>query len=113
MRRLDQLPQSDTVCDMPTMTMRIDRRKVNDAKTILAGMGLTPRAAIDVFLSKVISQKAIPFPLAMADSEYARSEYGATAEELAGFDRRMNRVVAAEKKRGTLRGVSGIASLRE
>ncbi len=98
---------------MSTMTMRVDRRKVNDAKTILAGMGLTPRAAIDVFLAKVISQKAIPFPLAMADSEYARSEYGATAEELVGFDRRMNRVVAAEKKRGTLRGVSGIASLRE
>ena len=91
------------------MTMRVDRRKVNDAKTILAGMGLTPRTAIDVFLARVISQKAIPFPLAMADSEYALTEYGATAEELAG----LNRVVAAEKKRGTIRSVSGIASLRE
>ena len=110
---LDQLPQSDRIVVMSTMTMRVDRRKVNDAKTILAGMGLTPRAAIDVFLAKVISQKAIPFPLAMADSEYALIEYGATAGDLAGFDRRLNRVVAGEKKRGTIRSVSGIASLRE
>jgi hypothetical protein len=49
----------------------------------------------------------------MADSEYALIEYGATAGDLAGFDRRLNRVVAAEKKRGTIRSVSGIASLRE
>lgn len=51
------------------MTMRVDRGKVNDAKTILAGMGLTdmtPRAATDVFLVKVINQKAIPFPLTRA-----------------------------------------------
>ena len=75
---LDQLPQSDRIGAMSTMTMRVDRRKVNDAKTILAGMGLTPRAAIDVFLAKVLSRKAILF---QAYSEYALIENGATHGE--------------------------------
>ena len=88
------------------MTMRVDRRNMKAAKKILAGMGLTPRAAIDVFLARVVSQKAIPFPLAMPDS-------GMTPAELAVFDRRMDRAVAAEMKAGTIRSVTGIASLRE
>ena len=95
------------------MTMRVDRRNMKAAKKILAGMGLTPRAAIDVFLARVVSQKAIPFPLAMPDSEYAKAEYGMTPAELAVFDRRMDRAVAAEMKAGTIRSVTGIASLRE
>jgi addiction module RelB/DinJ family antitoxin len=95
------------------MTMRVDRQNVNAAKKILAGMGMTPRTAIDIFLAKVVSQKAIPFPLAMPDSEYARAEYGMTPAELAVFDRRMDRTVAAEKKAGTIRSVTSIASLRE
>ena len=111
--RLDGLPQIASFCDMPTMTMRVDRRNMKAAKKILAGMGLTPRAAIDVFLARVVSQKAIPFPLAMPDSEYAKAEYGMTPAELAVFDRRMDRAVAAEMKAGTIRSVTGIASLRE
>lgn len=101
------------VCDMPTITMRVDRQKVKAAKKILAGMGLTPRTAIDVFLAKVVSQKAIPFPVALSDSEYASTEYGMAPAELAAFDRRMDRMVASEKKAGAIRSVSSIASLRE
>lgn len=97
---------------MPTMTLRVDRQKVKAAKKILAGMGLTPRTAIDAFLAKVVSQKAIPFPLSMPDSEYAIVEYNMTPAELASFDRRMDRMVAAEKKVGTIRSVTSIASLR-
>ena len=110
--RLDRLPQIATFCDMPTMTLRVDRQKVKAAKKILAGMGLTPRTAIDAFLAKVVSQKAIPFPLSMPDSEYAIVEYNMTPAELAFFDRRMDRMVAAEKKAGTIRRVTSIASLR-
>ena len=98
---------------MPTMTIRVDRQNVKAAEKILAGMGLTPRTAIDAFLAKVVSQKAIPFPLAMPDSEYVKTEDGMTSTELAAFDRRMDRIVAAEKKAGTIRSVTGIASLRE
>ena len=98
---------------MPTTTVRVDRQNVKAAKKILAGMGLTPRTAIDAFLAKVVSQKAIPFPLAMPDSEYAKTEYNLTPAGLAVFDQRMDRMVAAEKKAGTIRSVTSIASLRE
>lgn len=95
------------------MTMRVDRQKVKAAKKILAGMGLTPRTAIDVFLAKVVSQRAIPFPVSLPDSEYARTEYAMAPAEMAAFDRRMDRMVAAEKKAGAIRRVSNLASLRE
>ena len=93
--------------------MRVDRKKVLAAKKILAGMGLTPRTAIDVFLAKVVSLKAIPFPVAMADSEYAKMEYGLTQEELAACDRRIDRIIATERKAGTIREATGVESLRE
>lgn len=108
--RLDYLTQKATFCDMSTMTMRVDRQNVKAAKKILAGMGLTPRTAIDAFLAKVVSQKAIPFPLAMPDSEYAKVEYNMTPADLTVFDRRMDLMVAAEKKSGTIKSVTSIAS---
>lgn len=97
---------------MPAMTMRVDRKNVKAAKKILAGMGMTPRSAIDVFPARVVSQKAIPFPVAMPNFEYAKTEYNMTPAELAAFDRRMDRMVAAEKKAGAIRGAACIASLR-
>jgi len=76
---------------------------VKAAKKILAGMGLTPRTAIDVFLAKAVSPKGIPFPVSLPDSEYASTEYDMAPAEMAAFDRRMDRMVAVEKKAGAIR----------
>ncbi len=62
-------------------------------------MGLTPRAVSEVFLAKIISQKAIPNQLAMALSEYALIEYGATTGEWAGFTRPVSAVESRYGKR--------------
>ena len=95
------------------MNMRVDRKNALAAKKVLAGMGLTPRVACDMFLAKVVSQKAIPFPIAMSDSEYAMTEYGLTPAEVAASDRRIDRIIAKEKRDGTIREFTGVASLRE
>jgi len=105
--RLDPLPQIATFCNMPTMNMRVDRKKALAAKKILAAMGLTPRTAVDVFLAKIVSEKAIPFPVAMSDSEYARSEYGLTSAQMAAVGQRMVQATAKAKREGTLREVTG------
>jgi hypothetical protein len=49
----------------------------------------------------------------MPDSEYAKVEYNMTPADLTVFDRRMDLMVAAEKKSGTIKSVTSIASLRE
>lgn len=96
---------------MPTMNMRVDRKKALAAKKILAAMGLTPRTAVDVFLAKIVSEKAIPFPVAMSASEYAMSEYGLTSAQMAAVGQRMVQATAKAKREGTLREVTGPDSL--
>ena len=59
-----------------------------------------------------MSQKAIRSPLSMPDSEYAKMEYDMTSANLAAFDCRMDRMIAAEKKAGTIRSVIDTSSLR-
>ena len=86
---------------MYAITVRVERSKVMAAKRILAGKGLAPMTAINVFLAEVVSQKAIPFPLSMIDSEYSKVEYDMTPNDMADFDRRMDHRIAAEKKAGT------------
>lgn len=66
---LDLLTQNATLCDMPTMTIRVDRQGVKDASKVLARMGMTPRSAIDVFLAQVALKKAIPFAVTEAESD--------------------------------------------
>jgi addiction module RelB/DinJ family antitoxin len=97
---------------MQTMNMRVGRKNALAAKKILAGMGLTPRVACDLFLAKIVSHKAIPFPIAMPDSEYAMTEYGLTPADIEASDRRIDGIIAKEKRDGTIREFTGIDSLR-
>ena len=74
-------------------------------------LGIDPRSAIELFLTEVASRKAIPFALALPDSEYAAAEYGLTTAEVAAAGRRMRRATASARKAGTARAVRNPADL--
>ena len=115
--RLDSLTQSAAVCNMPTATgtktIRLSRSRLSAAVPILERLGLDSRAAIELFLAQVVSRKAIPFAVALPDSEYAATEYGLTAADIAGAGKRMRRSAEAARRSGEVRPVSGVDSLRE
>jgi len=96
-----------------TKTIRLSRSRLSEASPILARLGLDSRSAIELFLAQVVSRKAIPFPIALSDSEYAAVEYGVTSAEVAAAGKRMRRSSAALQRSGGIRVVSGIDSLRE
>ena len=96
-----------------TKTIRLSRSRLSAAGPILERLGMDSRAAIELFLAQVVSRKAIPFPVALPDSEYAAAEYGVTAAEIAAAGKRMRRASDAARRSGGIRAVSGIDSLRE
>jgi addiction module RelB/DinJ family antitoxin len=96
-----------------TKTIRLSRSRLSAAGPILERLGMDTRAAIELFLAQVVSRKAIPFPIALPDSEYAAAEYGITSAEVAAAGKRMRRASEAARRSGTIRTISGIDSLRE
>ena len=96
-----------------TKTIRLSRSRLSAAGPILERLGMDSRAAIELFLAQVVSRKAIPFPVALPDSEYAAAEYGLTAVDIAAAGKRMRRSSDAARRSGEVRAVSGIDSLRE
>ena len=96
-----------------TKTIRLSRSRLSAAVPILERLGMDSRSAIELFLAQVVSRKAIPFAVALPDSEYAAIEYGLTAAEVAAAGKRMRRASAAARRSGGIRPVFGIDSLRE
>ncbi|HEY4300361.1 MAG TPA: type II toxin-antitoxin system RelB/DinJ family antitoxin [Candidatus Didemnitutus sp.] len=96
-----------------TKTIRLSRDRLSAAGPVLAKLGLEPRAAIELFLTHVTSRKAIPFSVALADSDYAAAEYGLSKAEVAAAGKRMRKASRAAHRLGSVRPVTDIASLRE
>jgi addiction module RelB/DinJ family antitoxin len=96
-----------------TKTIRLSRSRLSAAGPILERLGIDSRAAIELFLAQVISRKAIPFVVALPDSEYAAAEYGLTPADIAAAGKRMRRSSDAARRSGGVRAVAGIDSLRE
>jgi addiction module RelB/DinJ family antitoxin len=94
-----------------TKPVRISLRRLAAASPVFDRIGLDPRSAIELFLAQVASRKAIPFAVALPDSEYAATEYGLTAAEIAAAGKRMRRSAATERKSGKLRAVTCAADL--
>lgn len=96
-----------------TKTIRLSRSRLSDAIPILARLGMDARSAIELFLAQVVSRKAIPFAIALPDSEYAAAEYGLTAADIAAAGKRMRRSSNAARRLAGVRAVTGVDSLRE
>jgi addiction module RelB/DinJ family antitoxin len=111
------MTHSATVCDVPTTTstktIRLSRSRLSAAVPVLERLGMDSRSAIELFLAQVVSRKAIPFVVALPDSEYAAAEYGLTAGDIAAAGKRMRRSSDAARRSGEVRAVSGVDSLRE
>lgn len=72
---------------------RIDPTLKDDATRVLADMGLTVNDAIRIFLTQVVSEKALPFPVKMPNAETQ-----AALDELnSGKGRRFNSVAELMK----------------
>lgn len=96
-----------------TKPIRLSCSRLSAAATVFEQLGLDPRSAIELFLAQVASRKAIPFPVALPDSEYAEAEYGLSAAEVVAAGKRLRRASASARRSGGLRAVTGIDSLRE
>jgi antitoxin component of RelBE/YafQ-DinJ toxin-antitoxin module len=100
---------------MPTETatkpIRISVRRLAGASKVLDQIGLDTRSAIELFLAQVESRKALPFVVALPDSEYAAAAYGLTDAEVKAAGKRMRRAASAEKKAGSIRAVDTAADL--
>ena len=92
---------------------RVDRVNAAAARRVLAEIGLKPSDAINVLFAQIASRKALPFSLATADSSYALEEYGLDEDAIAKAGLKINRLIARERRAGTIRKVTSIADLRE
>lgn len=100
---------------MPTATatkpVRLSVRRLAAAGKVLDQIGLDARSAIELFLAQVESRKALPFVVALPDSEYAAAAYGLTDVEVAAAGKRMRRAANAERKAGSLRAIRTASDL--
>ena len=99
---------------MPTIVIRarVDRARANKAEKILSRLGLKPSDAVNMLYAQIVQQRAIPFALVDAGSDYARTEYGLTEAELDRWVKRMDREIARERKAGTIRRLTSPDDLR-
>lgn len=99
---------------MPTAILRtrVDRTHAAAAKSVLARMGLTPSAAVNILFAHIASRRALPFAVALPDSDYAREEYGVTPAEMKTAARRMHADIARSRRRGELMTARTPADLR-
>lgn len=65
-----------------TKTVRLSTQRLAAASPVLERLGIDPRSALEMFLAAVASRKAIPFAIALPESEIAAEEYGLTVEAL-------------------------------
>ena len=93
---------------MPTATkpIRLSVRRLAGAGKVFDRLGISPRAALEMFLAQVESRKALPFAVALPDSEYAASEYELTAAEVVAAGKRMRRASVVARKAGTVRRIT-------
>ena len=91
---------------------RVNRQHAAAAKVVLARMGLTPSAAVNVLFAHIASRRALPFAVALPDSDYLREEYGVTPVEMKSFARRTDAKIARARRRGELGTITDLASLR-
>jgi len=92
---------------------RVDRNTALAARRVLAQLGLKPSDAVNALFAQIASRKALPFALATSDSSYAKEEYGLDEAALAAAGARISKLIARERRAGTIRGVSSIADLKE
>ena len=91
---------------------RVKTERVKKVSRILDRMGLKPADVVNMVFARIEQQRALPFAVTDAGSDYAFEEYGVTAAELARFERRLDREIARERKAGTIRPVRSADDLR-
>ena len=53
--------------DTIMISMRLNRKVKEDAERIFSSLGLTLTAGVNLYLSQVVMQQRIPFPLVLTD----------------------------------------------
>lgn len=53
--------------DTIMISMRLNRKMKEDAERIFSSLGLTLTAGVNLYLSQVVMQQRIPFPLVLSD----------------------------------------------
>ena len=86
---------------------RIDSHRAAAVKKILAGLGLDPTSAVNMFYAQIAARRGLPFAVQEDGYDYAQSEYGVTPAELDAAAKRIRRTVARERKAGTFTEFSG------
>ncbi len=79
---------------------RIDSHRAAAVKKILAGLGLDPTSAVNMFYAQIAARRGLPFAVQEDGYDYAQSEYGVTPAELDAAAARIKRSVARSRRRG-------------
>ena len=112
---LDRRTYLSTFEHMATTTLvraRVKTERVKKVSRILDRMGLKPADVVNMVFARIEQQRALPFAVIDAGSDYAFEEYGVTPAELVRFERRLDREIARERKAGTIRPVRSADDLR-
>lgn len=99
------------------MTTTVIRARVNSthakkAREILGGLGLRPSDAISVLMAQIVAHRGLPFSVQEEGYAYAASEYGLSRNEMDAAAVRIQRDIARERRRGTIRHIRGPDDLR-
>jgi addiction module RelB/DinJ family antitoxin len=99
---------------MPTTILRtrVNRVHAAKAKAVLARLGLTPSGAVNILFAHIASRRALPFAVALPDSDYVQEEYGLTPAEMKAAARRIHADIARSRRRGELMTARSAADLR-
>jgi len=76
--------------DLSSLNVKIDRSVKKEADTIANAMGMTLSTAINIFVRQMVSERAIPFKICIAENEAAR------------FSQLVDSIRAENEKRGFL-----------
>jgi addiction module RelB/DinJ family antitoxin len=86
---------------------RVNSPRAKAAQKILAGLGLSPAAAVNMLFAQIVARRGLPFDVQETGETYALAEYGVTPRELAAARKRVDRSLARARKSGEITAFNG------
>ncbi len=81
---------------------RVNSSRAQEAKKILAGLGLTPGDAVNLLFAQIVNRRGLPFAVQEEGYAYAEAEYGVSPAELDRAAKSIRRESAQARRRGEI-----------
>jgi|ERR1035438_3730993 addiction module RelB/DinJ family antitoxin len=84
---------------------RVDKSRAQEAKKILAGLGLKPGDAVNLLFAQIVNRRGLPFAVQEEGYAYAKAEYGVSPAELDQAAKSIHRESEQARRRGEIKSL--------